>query len=200
MTICKNLKNSYPLCPNFPFSCFRLNSEDIWYLLSGHQSWCEPSLQICYQPVWLGRIDRWILLRPISYGTLSRYSSLFLFWQPACNHKHSKQFKTFVSINADISIMTVSYINSNKEQPLSPEIKTLPYWMCWLQFAIFNVRQTRGRFPRGTSLEETQNELLKRQKYIWTLKTKRFQHNHFQGHHHLSWWWSNVESVWLFFF
>ena len=171
MTICKNLKNSYPLCPNFPFSCFRLNSEDIWYLLSGHQSWCEPSLQICYQPVWLGRI----------------------------NHKHSKQFKTFVSINADISIMTVSYINSKKEQPLSPEIKTLPYWMCWLQFAIFNVRQTRGRFPRGTSLEETQNELLKRQKHIWTLKTKRFQHNHFQGRHHLSWWWSNVENVWLFF-
>ena len=27
-TICKNLKNAYPLCRDFPFSCFRLNSED----------------------------------------------------------------------------------------------------------------------------------------------------------------------------
>ena len=65
-------------------------------------------------------------------------------------------------MNADISIMTVSNIYSNKEQPLSIEIKTLPHWR-WVSMLCKTKTnktcQTRCWFARGTSLDLPKNEL-----------------------------------------
>ena len=46
-------------------------------------------------------------------------------------------------MNADIFLMAVLYVYSNKEQPLSIEIKILPHWMRWLQCSALQNKKNR---------------------------------------------------------